>query len=161
MPCFSGEIVNNQIIISCLVAKAGKSQEGEKSTLQHCHALIDTGATGSCISDRLASKMELVCERWDPVVGLHGNINTRIYSVSLWFETKVSFSGTTAIKPPGQAGKDLPAQSIGRYMVGGDLEVAELRWEEGDNYDLLIGMDIIREFMLMIHQNDNSFTICI
>lgn len=159
MPCFSGEIVNNQIIIPCIVAKAGKSPK-EKSTLQHCKALVDTGANASCISDKLASEMGLASKRWEPMVGVHGTSKTRVYTVWIWFETKISFSGKTAIVPPDEVGKGIPDKSIGRYMVGGELEVGELQWEDGDNYDVLLGMDIIKELTLIIRQNENSFTIC-
>jgi predicted aspartyl protease len=79
-------------------------------------ALIDTGATGSCISRSLASRAQLKSFEMIKVLGVHGYAFVPVYMVDILLPNGILFS---------------------------NMEVAE--FYGSNNFDFIIGMNILRK----------------
>ena len=90
---------------------------------QNIKALWDTGATHSAISDRLAVRMQLPSEDFARVSTASGILRVPVYLVQV----------------------GLPNQ-----FVFEEMEAVEFAYSEEDDYDLIIGMDIMTQGDLAI-----------
>ena len=78
-------------------------------------ALIDTGATGSCISRRFATSAQLKPFKMGTVIGAHGVVIVPVYRVDVLLPNGILFT---------------------------NMEVAE--FFGNNNFDFIIGMNILR-----------------
>ena len=84
-------------------------------------ALVDTGSTGSCISRSFASNAQLKSFKIIKVLGAHGFAFVPVYLVDVLLPNGILFS---------------------------NMEVAE--FYGGNNFDFIIGMNILRAFSLFL-----------
>ena len=87
----------------------------------NCNAIWDTGATSSMITRRIAQKLNLHSIGKVRIAGVHGAVNTNIYTVDIRFGNGFTIPNVT---------------------------VSEA--DDGGGFDVLIGMDIINQGRLLI-----------
>ncbi|MCY4505267.1 MAG: retroviral-like aspartic protease family protein [Hyphomicrobiales bacterium] len=115
----------------------------------HFKALIDTGANQSCISDRLAQELQLESVANDSTVNTAGRVVAPVYEVSLF------------LPAPRQAAA---RASSGEGDVGTDVRpflkqrVYQIKYTEGNVFDVIIGMDLIQQGHLTIVGGSFHFT---
>ena len=146
MPCVkhSYDRITKQIVIPVFLASKVSIKESvdvdrNKKVDVHmedraqCSALVDTGATNSCIGSDLAEKMELQPDGLIEVRGVHGKKPSKLYTVGL------------------------AIPDIGFVLPG--LSVCEID-TTGSSYDVLLGMDILTRGVLTMDFGGN-FVFCI
>ena len=99
-----------------------------------CLALVDTGATHSCIAESVAEQIDLLPEEEREVAGVHGVQKTMLYSVSL-------------ILP-----------EIGFLQEA--MPVFRITTQPKGNYHALLGMDVLSKGNLHLDFSGN-FVFCI
>lgn len=71
MPTFSGRIINRQIIFLVWISIPGKN-EGPKN-LRSYSALLDTGAQGTMISEKVVSEVGLAADGFRSIIPVTGD----------------------------------------------------------------------------------------
>jgi hypothetical protein len=143
MPCFTGEIQNNQIMFMCGVRAT--SVEGDANFLP-CKALVDTGAQGTCISKSIAENAGLEDSGWTHIRGVSGTVRCPTYMIDLRINIEKM-----------QHGRDINDVNASTYSKIFPIEVPAI---ENLGHDVLIGMDIIASCNLQIHSH-GKFTFCL
>lgn len=128
MPCVQTKIQNNQAVLPIAVTESGKAQmlyDQEKKeqsiTMQNpaiIPALIDTGATGSCISEEVAEKLNIQADGQEYITGVHGTQMTNIYYVDILL--------------------------IDIHHLIQNIKLFGIEGLKGNQYKAIIGMDIIQ-----------------
>ena len=146
MICFSGHIKNNELLCIVWVFPPNQGPAPNKpfnsTKINATKAIIDTGATHSCISSRLVEKLELkhplsrtICHN---TTGSHP-ANVYAIDISIPIDRRVS----TAKQ---ERKVDIHTSTVPAIEIKG-----------GKNYDILMGMDIITQGSLNISQSAYSF----
>ena len=146
MPFFNGTFNNRQIIIDVLIGhphNAESSLDPNDFLVNNppylYKALVDTGATSTCISPKIAENLALVPEGKKPVHSATHKTSANLYHVSFFIPiTK-------------QTAQEFQVDTHAIF----DLEVMEII--QPANYDVLLGMDVLAGCSLFIAQN--SFTL--
>ena len=140
MPFFSGKFSNKQIVINVLV---GLPYDDSKPPSPFpfmenpsYKALIDTGATNTCISPKIIEDLSLIPEGKRPVLTATHETSANLFHVSFY------------IPIAAQIGKDLRFDA----HETSNVEVTEIM--QPNNFDVLLGMDILASCSLFIAQNN-------
>ena len=140
MPAFVGTIQDNQLIIKVLVSKLHVSSAPAPDQKSFT-ALLDTGATITSVSQQVVDALGIQPVSWKEIVGVHGSEATPTYAIGL--HIPVAEHGVT---PEGA-----PVVSVfGRSKT--PLEVALLKFVP-TSFDVLLGMDVLRECHLTTFQD--------
>ncbi len=132
MPSFSQRVVDNQIIIFVDVSRGS-----EEPAIQF-RGLLDTGAQLTAVSPKVVQNLSLVPIRATTLTVASGaSITTHQYRAR--------------VDIPIDYNQSYPSES-GRFLMGKQLSVARLPYQPED-YDVLLGMDLIGTFHMTIYQN--------
>ena len=156
MPCFTNNIVNNQIIFACQVTKSHPSEVTSLSDFSKhpsLRALLDTGAQQTCITEDVATGLNTSPVSWGNLSGVGGQQQCEQYLVDLYI------SVSEIIGSPLSDGSSQEMAVFGRGF--GETKVSVLpgstdKW----GFDVLLGMDIIMLCHLTLHSR-GAFTLCI
>ncbi len=143
MPCFSGEVVNGQPLCDVLIFPDELAPSQNASSLsfeetirflrddKHSYrALIDTGSTGCCISERVVENLELISEGKTPINNTTGEHLINEYSVLIY----IPIRGVEQISS----------------LTPFNRSVTEIRTVSTSTFDVILGMDIINIGSLII-----------
>ena len=141
MPCVQIKVTNNEIILDGLWVlapgewKRSTSIKGGTLTIKdtaihNCNALIDTGATHSCISNRVASSLKLEPKNKIAIQGVHGVAERNEYDADLVF--------------------------LGLRFAIENISVVDFPVEDNSRFDLIIGMDILLRGSLHLNYGSNG-----
>ncbi|WOV92103.1 MAG: retropepsin-like aspartic protease [Candidatus Zeuxoniibacter abyssi] len=107
----------------------------EGSTVCVCKALVDTGATNSCITKHIADHIKVFPDGEKTVGGANGAYQTKTYSVAMFI------------------------QEIG--LLIDEMDVFEVKLEENSSeYQALLGMDILSRGHFQLDFSGN-FVFCV
>lgn len=131
MPTFVKRIENNRVLIQVAAAV-----EADGSELNHrFNALVDTGATMTAVTRRLADQIGVVPVGRSSFVPASGQpVETNLFGLHL----------AIPVETPTGAG------NVHTFAVGGPLVVFELPYHPPD-YDVLLGMDVLANFHITMH----------
>jgi hypothetical protein len=133
-------------------ADAAVVQKGDHlPNFQMFKALVDTGATGTCITKDAATKVGLSPIGKVEIRGVSGLKEHNNYLFYIGFTTPMPGSPPIAVQPDAQAAP-IPVQI---HMVNAPIQGAE--FDAGGLFDILLGMDIISTGSLKI-EGDGSFS---
>lgn len=153
MPCIWGQHSNSQLfcVVAVLPATAVAAAAGSVYTgqAQGCRALIDTGATTTCISKQLATILRLQPVGKVPVHGVAGIVyhNSYLFSVAFPFNLPPNAS-----LPPGvqQSSGNIATQL---HLLDKVLQGCEFDGGSKPKFDVLLGMDVISTGSLVVQGN--------
>ena len=103
-------------------------------------ALLDTGVTMTMVSSKVIEALDLAPDSWRPITGVHGTVNTPTYTVNLAVPIV-----EIASSPDGEATHNM-------FSRGARLEVAS-HGMQLDTFDILLGMDLLKDFHLTVFQD--------
>ena len=144
MPCvkaaFSTETNQLLLPVNFFDPKTSKvSREDGKITVSggklfQCLALVDTGATRTCITQKIADFLDMLPEGEREVFGVHGSQKTMVYSVSLVVPQIVFLQEA--------------------------MPVFRIHTQPENGYDALLGMDVLSKGNFQLDFSGN-FVFCI
>ena len=137
MPWFNQKITNNQIIVDIVIKQTDKD-EGISINDHVFKALVDTGAQSSCINNSVVDKLQLTPKGLTETVGIHGENKSEYYIVDIIL--------------PVPEGNSLQGKGKEKCIV------SKMNMK-ASNFDVLLGMDIIKT--LNLHMHDGFCNICI
>lgn len=151
MPCFTGPVQNNQIILVCSVHHQGQALTGvgQNQSQFNFRGLVDTGAQSSAISQNVVDQLSLSAVGWTDVTGVHGTVNTPIYSV----DVGISVQETAA----DASGNIIAISAFAKAFPNRRVSLAD--FGSNSNFEVLLGMDIIMGCHLTVNQS--MYTLCI
>lgn len=138
MPCISGFWADEGLIIEIGVMPHG---EAPKSPLKLFRGLIDTGASRTCISQRLVSMYNFAPTGDATMAHAWGTNKASTYLFNVYVPTAVTESGSEV------------TSEITRFTLEG------LSFKASGDFDLLIGRDFIGRGQLTMNF-DGHFTMC-
>ncbi len=155
MPCFTGNIVNNQIIFDCSIAKATgeKINQPDLNKLTLYKTLLDTGAQETSITRKVVNDLGLVPSGWHNVFGVGGAMQCERCVIDLTIPI------AKMARVQGDDGKIIEKQVSVSGLLFDSVNVSILE-ETHFNFDVLLGMNIITQCNFQIH-SENLFTLCI
>lgn len=141
MQCVHGRLLQeSQFVVASVVLynpseqsnlKADLGKEHSDRKAHNCLALVDTGATHSCITRAVADKLRLTHEGTKSVGGIHGERQTNTYSVGLIIPEVITLNHLSACEAA------LP-----------------------DEVGAILGIDVLRHGVLHLDFRANNFTFC-
>jgi hypothetical protein len=153
MPCIWGQHSSSQLfcVVAVLPASAAALAEGSIYTgqAQGCRALIDTGATTTCVSKRLSSLLGLQPVGKVAVHGVAGIVyhNSYLFSIAFPFNVPPNLSLPPGVQPtPGNVTTQL-------HMLDKVLQGCEFDGGVTPTFDVLLGMDVISTGSLVVQGN--------
>jgi Aspartyl protease len=161
MPCIWGQHNGSQLICAVAIlpvgaisapAPQGAPYLGPVSATQ---ALIDTGATTTCISASLASALQL-----QPIgkVAIHG-VAGIAYHNNYLFHVAFPFALPPSTPPPPGLPPPQPGQVQGQVFVFPKIiQGPELRVSPTAGFRVLLGMDIICSGSLVVQGGNGTFS---
>ena len=131
MPTFVKQVENNRVLIQVLAAV-----EADDSALVHRFAaLVDTGATMTAITSRLAAQIGVAPVGRGSFLPASGEpVDTNLFGLHL----------AIPVDTPTDEGE------VHTFAVGGPLVVFELPYQPPD-HDVLLGMDVLANFHITMH----------
>ncbi len=141
MPCFTGKITNQKIIIKCAVGSLEENLDAiDYNTMRVYNALVDTGATITCISPKIVTEVGLANSGWTEIIGVGGVTYSETHIIKLIIGIEEQLTGVAAEGPS-------PTIKTWTAYKGFDVEVANIQghFTESDPYDMILGMDIIKQ----------------
>lgn len=136
MPTFRGTIVGRQVLLTVHVAQPSADPE-QGAEVVPFRALLDTGATITSVSWKVVEAIRVAPASWLPLTGIHGTVDTPTYIVNI---------AVPITEPvPSPAG-----ETSHTFSRGANMEVALLNIQP-ENFDVLLGMDLLESFHLTIH----------
>lgn len=150
MPCFEAPISNKQLLCGCMVDVA--RDQGEQHQLHKYVALIDTGATGCCISSHVVKELNLISNQTSPTIGVHGQQESKIYRIAIGLFTTIGIQQQeiTETTPTEQ-------QYLVNAQVLNNVYASEFN-NSHQPFDVIIGMDYLSICTLIV--STGKFTIC-
>ncbi len=154
MPCFTENIIRLQPICNVVIISPPIDNKIDNEIQididlfqKHTYkALLDTGATKSCISDKIVEKLEISPFQMEKVANTLQVTKVPIYKVCLF----IPFSKILQ-KNDGSLHNDVKLNS---FM---NIEVAEIKEHQENTFSAIIGMDIISQGNLNISANSYNF----
>ena len=129
MPSFKSKIHNKQCIIGVMV----NSVESKDPVLEYSYpALIDTGATGSCISSKVVQDLSLTPKGKKKITSVTEIKSVTEYDINLYIPI------SKIVPVVEESAEDKTLMSLHPYK---SLRVTELH--HGASFDVLLGMDIL------------------
>ncbi|MGU9963403.1 MAG: retropepsin-like aspartic protease [Candidatus Halichondribacter symbioticus] len=150
MACFTGEIIDNQILFTCSITKA-TGEKHDLNALSHYGTLLDTGAQETSITRKIADELGLISSGWHNVFGVGGAVRCERCMIDLTIPI------AKMARVQGDDGKIIKKQVSGLFFNSVNVSILE---ETHFNFDVLLGMDIITQCNFQIH-SENLFTLCI
>lgn len=131
MPTFVKQAENNRVLIQVLA-----TVEADSAELDHRFmALVDTGATVTAVTGRLAAQIGAAPVGRSAFVPASGEpVKTNLFGLHL----------SIPVDAPVGEGR------VHTFAVGGALVVMELPYQPPD-YDVLLGMDVLANFHITMH----------
>ena len=131
MPTFVKHVENNRVLIQVLA-----TVEADSSELGHRFmALVDTGATVTAVTSRLAAQIGVAPVGRSAFVPASGEpVETNLFGLHL----------SIPVDTPTDEGQ------VHTFAAGGALVVMELPYQPPD-YDVLLGMDVLANFHITMH----------
>ncbi len=152
MSCFTGDIIDNEILFDCYITKAtGKNHDLDK--LPRYRALLDTGAQSTCITKKAADTLGLAQGEWDYINGIGGIMPCAKSIIDL------TIPSGKMVRIENANGKIIEK----RLSTPEDLFLSVNVWvleSASFDFDVLLGMDIITQCHFQIHIG-GTFTLCI
>lgn len=145
MAFFSGPVRGGQIFIRVAILR--HDEQTETAPPQRAYAaLVDTGASGSCISPKVIAELGLISEGKRAVMSATETVDANLYHIDLHIPVVMP-----SIKDAGDRGHV-------QYSVFSrtKLEVAEIT--PSNTFDVLLGMDILAQCSLFV--SGGQFTFC-
>ncbi len=141
MATFSRKVENNQIILTVWVTISGDPRGWTHA--KRYYALLDTGAQGTMISQKVVEEVGLVGNGVAPITGIEGNT-----TLTSKYRVRIDIPITSPKKLPG-------GQTVmDNVLRGKDMDVALfLPSYKPENYDVLLGMDFLSAFHLTMWNN--------
>ena len=133
MPTFEQSIENRQIIIQVALSR------GPEEPRPYFRALVDTGATVTCISPNVVKQLQLA-----PTGRARLAVASGQTVPVLQYHARVDIPIVYTQAVPGGARQD--------SLRGNQLTVVGLIYQP-DGYDVLLGMDLLGEFHITIYRN--------
>lgn len=135
MPCLASTYSPYLRQLFLTVYAAPPATPAQAHTARSCTALIDTGATGSCVSGRLVSDLRLIASGKTPTHGVAGLVHLPFYFIDL-------------IIPFGDHHFTIPALQVSEFSAH-------------DHFDVLLGMDVLAQGHLSVDAFAGRFTFCV
>jgi predicted aspartyl protease len=130
MPTFSGTVKNRQIIFVTVASISGDQNPQQRAY----DSLLDTGAQGTCISQKVAQELGLVSIGTTEIIPVNGqSILTAKYRIRL----DIPITSGIVLRD----GKEIPETTL----RGRDVDVAQLPYQP-KTYDILLGLDFLLPF---------------
>lgn len=136
MPCVRGQFNDSRILLKVGFFNPDNAQRTEKQVSAQCYevmALVDTGATHSCITSKVAQQIDLYPDGKTEVGGVHGRKAVNTYTPSIVIA------------------------EIG--LVQERLQVTEVVFSNTDICQAIIGMDILQTGVFQLDFSGN-FIFC-
>lgn len=135
MPTFSGTVKNRQIIFVTVASISGDPNSQKKAY----SSLLDTGAQGTCVSQRVAQELGLVSIGTAEIIPVNGqSILTEKYRIRL----DIPITSGVVLRD----GKEIPETTL----RGFDVDVALLPYQP-QTYDVLLGLDFLSGFHVTMY----------
>lgn len=151
MPFFNQKIEGSQIIIdNVAILQPGDDIRKRIRSPRHAYkALVDTGATNTCISPKVAENVGLLPQGKKPLTSAtQQQVNVNVYDVAL----HIVIEKIVPVAPKGGMNKQRSQFSV----LSSRLQVTE--FAQPANFDVLLGMDVLSECVLFI--SGGQFTLC-
>lgn len=145
MPCFTAPVRNNQILMNVFITAfvpGGGDGAVAIDAENSFGALVDTGATKSCISPRAAQKAGIASVGKGEMHTAGGLVPANVYDINLHIPVVVGITK-----------EDKQTVSLKNFL---EMRVGEASMPE--HFDVLLGMDVIMGGGL--HVSGGSFTFC-
>jgi hypothetical protein len=153
MPCIWGQHNNSQLfcVVAVLPASAATVSAGTiySGQVHACRALIDTGATTTCISKRLATILQLQPIGKVPVHGVAGIVHHNSYLFSIGFP----FMLAPGVPPPPGIQAEPGTVTTQLHLLDKVLQGCEFDGGAAPRFDVLLGMDVISTGSLVVQGN--------
>ena len=145
MPCFTSAVVSGQILMNVLIAAPGGDENVPVAVDDEnaFRALVDTGATVSCISKRAAQKAGVKPLSKVRIQTAGGAVRLNTYCVDLHIPVGV---GVTKKKEQIFNVRNFVNKQVSEVLAPGP-------------FDVILGMDVITAGS-GLHVSGNSFTFC-
>ena len=135
MPTFSGTVKDRQIIFVTAASISGDPNPQPKAY----QSLLDTGAQGTCVSQKVAQELGLVSTGTAQIIPVNGqSILTHKYRIRL----DIPITSGIVLRD----GKGIPETSL----RGLDVDVALLPYQP-KTYDILLGLDFLAPFHVTMY----------
>ena len=146
MACFSGKINNRQILAIVYVTPMAELDGAENKMVTLAshkvfNALVDTGATNSCITKKVAQSINIKPKSKSYMSTAGGVVPCNVYRIGMHIPIRV-------VHEREKTGVDIKSFA--------NIEVVETA--PHDEYDVIIGMDVIMSGAL--HVSGETFTFC-
>ena len=143
MPCFTAAIINNHPLMRVFVTPFLEESESSIALKsQHAHrALLDTGATASCVSRKVIDMLDLQPMGRRKVFTAGGTVRANLFAVNL----HIPIGEETA------EGVSVNFRNFSRVEV--------METPEHPDFSVIIGMDIIQGGR-SLHISGEHFTFC-
>jgi hypothetical protein len=154
MPCILGvhsggnQLFCVAVIIPHTIAPAPMGSVLPLPSVESARALIDTGATGTCISQRHAQKINLQPIGKRTVHGVSGVAahNSYVFKIGFPFDVPAGIP-----LPPGMPSMPPGGRATQLHVVEKIIQGSEFK--TGGNFDILLGMDVISIGSLVVLGN--------
>lgn len=143
MPCFTQKVINNRILMAVLISPIRDDEKVVVNLKNSFRALVDTGATLSCITHKVADNLGIAPIDKIKMQTAAGLAEKNLYCINLYIPVNIP-----AIKKTDSIEVNLKHFS--------KIEVSEVSLS--DHYDVIIGMDVIMAGSL--HVSAGYFTFC-
>lgn len=148
MPCIAGQYDPAiGLLINVLIFPTGKKPVGHLHNPPIYKALIDTGASCTCIAQNVITQNSLVPHTKITMVSASGNHNANAYM----FHVAIATISTGSIPPSGTVGGQL-------HTFNDPVQGMELLNPTG-RFDVLLGMDILKQCSFKF-EFDGHFSLC-
>lgn len=150
MPCIWGQHNGSQLfLIVTILPVTTNAAPGVplQTPLNPYRALVDTGATTTCLSQSCASAIGLVPISKVNVHGVGGPVAQNCYLFRLGFPLAVPAVGIPINAPPPAPGQ----QQVALHIVNNPIQGCE--FSAGLGFDVLLGMDVLGQGSLVVQGN--------
>ena len=148
MPSLKGKVQNNQCIIQVLAHPPGDGKQ--PPVAQHSfQALIDTGAQSTCISTNVVNKLKLQPESKIMMQGATTTAPANRYVVGLF----IPIEKATPVSV-----KEGKVNYQTQLSLFGSSKTLVTEFNAPDNFDVIIGMDMLSECILFVGHSEFSLS---
>ena len=160
MPCFTAPVKSGQLLINVLVTDAMQGERDiqkvftltdlndtalREQGVKPCCALLDTGASNSCITQRLAEFLDLNIQGKRQIASVSESTNANLYRVNIHFPISKNIMNDDKVIQEINITNWLNVQAFGIPGIS-------------EEFDVLLGVDVILQGAL--HVSGGQFTFC-